>query len=266
MGKRGLEEDGTYVDSGKVSADDYQISQKPNKKLAAIDRQPPKRRKTVTWKSGDDEKIRLGLINYKNDYAKIKTLFFKERDITGKDIANRVANNDDLKSIKDSNLNNAKQVAITKFRNNCRPDTDEEDTSSCGNSSESEEDEDEKEVIPNNITTPKILNNGCIIVPNETFLREVPFFDNTEKDKYRFAMRFHLSQYLDVQILPIEKVIEWKFTNVDVLTDSERKCVGNQDMFLIQSQNRISIQHTPLPEDVDLSREVEFLSHDTTSG
>jgi len=129
-------------------------------------------------------------------------------------------------------------------------------------------DEDEECVCKGEIliNTPTLLKNGNIIIPNASFLRESPFSAELKSsNSYKFAMRYSLSQFLDVRILRDENIIEWKFTNMELLTDSEIKKLGGE-MLLKESDNRISIQHTPLPDDVDFTQRVEFIPHDTTSG
>lgn len=51
------------------------------------------------------------------------------------------------------------------------------------------------------------------------------------------VIRYSLSQFLDVRILRDENIIEWKFTNMELLTDSEIKKLGGE-MLLKESDNR----------------------------
>jgi hypothetical protein len=223
-----------------------------------------RKKKKIEWSEKEDEVLRIGLLTYGNDYSKMKDKFFSDRiDIKAHDINNHISNTPHLKQIQDSNLKKHRAKSIQDFHDSVnneralvlRDDSEsDEDDDNCSNNCECQQE----------ITTPIQLKNGYFLVPNETFLRDSPFYYEAP-ESYKFCMRQHLGQFLDVQLLKEEKILEWRFTALTVLTQDEMSKVG-QEMILTEKDNSLSIQHTKLPMDVDLSARPIYTERNTDIG
>ena len=122
--------------------------------------------------SDENEKIRIGLLTFGNNYAKLKSLYFKQKDVDAHDIANHCASDQDLNSICKANKKNRRKKIIQNFRDNQQMEIDDEESSENDYESESGEEEERQCECRKLITTPTYLNNGNILIPNKSILRE----------------------------------------------------------------------------------------------
>jgi hypothetical protein len=224
--------------------------------------QPPKPATKDLFSVADVKVIEKSLLELGNEYSKIKSQYFKDRnDVTYHDINNFVNRTPTLKRIQESNLKKSRNTCIENFR---QANFQEKALNNINNNSNNHPtitdiDEDETKRI---VKEPTQLSTGMWLLPSDQFLRAGPFFTKTPQG-YHYCYRYHYAEPVSFRVRRDEKLLIFQFKSVQSLSEEEygrlqffKQSPGKPDEIKFpDSENQNSyistyVVHTP--EDADL--------------
>jgi hypothetical protein len=183
-------------------------------KVAAVDTPKPNAAKPIKqWTKMENEQLQLGLVNYGNNYSKLKELFFQNDDsVKPKDINNHISNTPELKRIQQSNLSKDRDKKLAEFQKSVAA---------------------EKSIVPQNISTtpsilvsdihidrPKSVGGKEYVIPDESFLYFQPFMKSTP-NHYVYFQRRYLTTKINVDYDEEKSYLIWDFIDQPQLLEEE---------------------------------------------
>jgi hypothetical protein len=232
-------------------------------KVAAVDTSKPTGKPCRQWNQEENEKIKLGLLNYKNDYSKIKNFFFKDDpSVTTKDINNHIQNTPELKAIQNSNLVQVRNEKLDLFRKKLA--TEQLVITKSENNQM-------KPIIEiSDVDRPKSIGGKEFVIPNESFLYFQPFM-KAIPTHYIYFQRRYLTAKINVDYDEDKNHLIWEFIDQPDLLEEEL-CESNlikkypkiQEV-QYSSPTRSFVSITVAPEDAMLETTKRY-DHDTPNG
>jgi len=197
---------------GEASTKQTRVTSKKTK-VAAVDTPKPNAAKPIKqWTKMENEQLQLGLVNYGNNYSKMKELFFKNDDsVKPKDINNHISNTPELKRIQQSNLSKDRDKKLAEFQKSVAV---------------------EKSIVPQNISTtspsilvsdidrPKSVGGKEYVIPDESFLYFQPFIKSTP-NHYVYFQRRYLTMKINVDYDEEKSYLIWDFIDQPQLLEEE---------------------------------------------
>jgi hypothetical protein len=198
------------------------------KKPAAVDTPKPNATPVRVWTDEENEKIRLGLLNYGNDYSKIKELWFKnDGSVKPKTISNHISNIPNLKEIQQSNLAKIRDKKLEEFTKKAE--------SEKARQSPTEKETSHNNQVKNNILAlpnpnqmiavsdvdrPKSIGGPELVIPNESFLFFQPFLKSTPSH-YVYIQRRYLTMKINIDYNEEKNYLIWEFVDTAELLEEE---------------------------------------------
>jgi len=204
--------DTDYAPDQDSEANSKQTRVTKKSKVAAVDTPKPNAAKPIKqWTKMENEQLQLGLVNYGNNYSKMKELFFQNDDsVKPKDINNHIFNTPELKRIQQSNLSKDRDKKLAEFQKSVAA---------------------EKSIVQQNISTspsilvseidrPKSVGGKEYVIPDESFLYFQPFMKSTP-NHYVYFQRRYLTTKINVDYDEEKSYLIWDFIDQPQLLEEE---------------------------------------------